>query len=67
MFTYPTTFPSTLKKRKGKLLMRMFWSIFFLGSMLLVGLDVRERRQTPQSSPSSPIAEGDAMGWPTPD
>lgn len=45
--------------------MKMFWTIFFLGSMLVVGLDVRERRQSAEFSPGTPIA-GDAMGHPTP-
>jgi hypothetical protein len=44
----------------------MFWTVFFLGSMLLVGLDVRERRQS--SSPLQPEvhAAGDPFGFPTP-
>ncbi|MEO8500317.1 MAG: hypothetical protein ABI565_05330 [Vicinamibacteria bacterium] len=49
--------------------MRMFWTIFFIGSMLLVGVDIAERRLSPERlSPdqSSAIADGDAMGVPTP-
>lgn len=45
--------------------MRMFWSIFFLGSMLLIGLDVRERRQSVELTPSTPVAT-DPVGFPTP-
>lgn len=51
--------------------MRMFWSIFFLGSMLLIGLDVRERRQSAFAEPSE-VPERtaptmtDPVGWPTP-
>jgi hypothetical protein len=46
--------------------MRMFWTIFFLGSMLLVGLDVRARRQASPASLATPIADGDPTGLPTP-
>ena len=46
--------------------MRMFWTVFFLGSMLLVGLDVVERRQSNALTPSISTAEGDAAGAPTP-
>lgn len=51
--------------------MRLFWSIFFLGSMLIVGLDVRERRRL-ASAPSSPLVDSevrtssDPFGFPTP-
>lgn len=45
--------------------MRMFWTIFFLGSMLLVGFDVRERRQTATSTPEVHTAN-DPFGFPTP-
>ncbi len=45
--------------------MKMFWTIFFVGSMLLVGLDVRERRLSAELSPG-PATAGDAMGAPTP-
>ncbi|MBK5254850.1 MAG: hypothetical protein JJE39_02345 [Vicinamibacteria bacterium] len=45
--------------------MKAFWTIFFLGSMLLVGLDVQERRHASQPNPTVPIA-GDATGAPTP-
>lgn len=45
--------------------MRMFWTIFFLGSMLLVGVDVIERRDLGRPGLSQPIA-GDPMGAPTP-
>ena len=45
--------------------MRMFWSIFFLGSMLLIGLDVRERRLSTTVEPYPPVAT-DPVGWPTP-
>ncbi len=45
--------------------MRMFWTIFFLGSMLLVGLDVRERRETSNLMPEVHTAN-DPFGFPTP-
>jgi hypothetical protein len=45
--------------------MRLFWSMFFLGSMLLVGLDVRERRQAAQTQVEAPVANG-PEGVPTP-
>lgn len=50
--------------------MRMFWSVFLLGSMLLIGLDVRERRQSAVggpvvAEPPLPVAT-DPVGWPTP-
>ncbi len=50
--------------------MRMFWSMFLLGSMLLIGLDVRERRQSVVGEPSvgepaTPVLT-DPVGWPTP-
>lgn len=45
--------------------MRMFWSIFFLGSMLLIGIDVLERRQSTVNEVPTPIAT-DPVGWPTP-
>ena len=47
--------------------MRMFWTLFFLGSMLVVGVDVLERRDstTLLTSPSQPVA-GDPLGYPTP-
>ena len=44
--------------------MRMFWTLFFIGSMLLVGYDVAERRLSPVRT--APVADGDAMGAPTP-
>jgi hypothetical protein len=43
----------------------MFWSIFFLGSMLLLGFDVIERRTSSQLVPGAPTA-ADAAGMPTP-
>lgn len=46
--------------------MRMFWTIFFLGSMLVTGIDIFERRQTTRPTPSQSVA-GDAMGNPTPE
>ncbi len=47
--------------------MRIFWTIFFLGSMVVAGLDVRERRQsTTQLVPGTVTAYGDALGVPTP-
>ena len=46
--------------------MRMFWTIFFLGSMLLVGYDVAERRARPERTPIAPVADGDAIPIPTP-
>ena len=45
--------------------MKIFWTIFFLGSMVVAGLDVRERRQSTQLVPDAVIA-GDAAGVPTP-
>lgn len=45
--------------------MRMFWTLFFLGTMLVVGADVRERREGARVAPSQPIA-GDPYGIPTP-
>jgi len=52
--------------------MRIFWTIFFLGSMLLVGVDTYERRQVPESPASSDISvsgatmETDPFAAPTP-
>lgn len=54
--------PSLLKESK---LMRMFWTLFFLGSMLVIGVDVFERRQTAVATPS-PYVAGDGWGAPTP-
>ena len=45
--------------------MRMLWTLFFLGSMLIVGVDVMERRGSERVMPGQPIA-GDPMGAPTP-
>ena len=50
--------------------MRAFWTIFFLGSMLLVGVDLvgqrgAARHSIEASAPEMPIA-GDALGLPTP-
>lgn len=45
--------------------MRAFWTIFFLGSMLLVGVDVMEQRQSPRNTTNHAVA-GDALGAPTP-
>ncbi len=47
--------------------MRMFWTLFFLGSMLLVGVDVMERRDPTArlTSPGQPIG-ADPTGYPTP-
>ena len=47
--------------------MRMFWTLFFLGSMLVVGADVFQRRDAASrvTTPSQPIA-GDPYGMPTP-
>lgn len=42
--------------------MRMFWSIFFLGSLLLLTADVVERRRTPE--PDLGLASYGAMGDP---
>jgi len=44
----------------------MFWTIFFLGSMLAIGIDVVERRNSPALAPSLATVEGDATGFPTP-
>lgn len=51
--------------------MRLFWSIFFLGSMLIVGFDVRERRRlanapSPLPAESEFRASSDPFGFPTP-
>lgn len=50
--------------------MKLFWTLFFLGSMLIVGLDVRERRKTPVSADSAlepgVPASSDPLGFPTP-
>ena len=46
--------------------MRMFWTLFFLGSMLLVGTDMVERRNSPRVRATAPVADGDANGYPTP-
>jgi hypothetical protein len=46
--------------------MRLFWSIFFLGSMLLVGVDVLQQRQSAPPAPNAAIADGDAIPIPTP-
>ena len=47
--------------------MRMFWTLFFLGSMLVVGADAFQRRDVANriATPSQPIA-GDPAGAPTP-
>ena len=47
--------------------MRTFWTVFFLGSMLLVGVDVMERRQAAVSGRiiAPPVANG-PEGLPTP-
>ncbi len=47
--------------------MRAFWTVFFLGSMLLVGVDVVERRQAAGSERIivPPVANG-PEGVPTP-
>lgn len=45
--------------------MRLFWSMFFLGSMLLVGLDIRERRHATLAGVEAPVANG-PEGVPTP-
>ena len=46
--------------------MRLFWTMFFLGSMLLVGADTVERRTSPRVKTMAPVADGDANGVPTP-
>lgn len=46
--------------------MRMFWTIFFLGSMLVTGIDVLGQRLTPLGTESQPAA-GDPLGNPPPD
>jgi hypothetical protein len=45
--------------------MRILWTIFFLGSMALVALDIRERRVSEPSLSGSPVAT-DPFGYPTP-
>ena len=50
--------------------MRLFWTIFFLGSMLMIGLDTRERSHavasTAPATSTFSIGGGDAVGVPTP-
>ncbi len=46
--------------------MRMFWTAFFLGSLLLIGLDVTERRQSPRTQPEAATMESDGVPVPTP-
>jgi hypothetical protein len=43
----------------------MFWTLFFLGSMLLVGTDVIERRNGVVLQTPPPVANG-PEGVPTP-
>jgi len=45
--------------------MRAFWTLFLLGSMLLIGFDVVERRRPLQIDPPPPVAN-DPGGYPTP-
>jgi hypothetical protein len=45
--------------------MRAFWTLFFLGSMLLIGLDVVERRQAVRAAAPTAVAN-DPGGYPTP-
>jgi len=45
--------------------MRAFWTIFFLGSLLLVGVDVVGRRQMTDGVPTPPTVN-DPTGFPTP-
>jgi len=46
--------------------MRIFWTLFFLGSMLVVGADVLERRDASRAfAPAQPIS-ADPLGAPTP-
>lgn len=46
--------------------MRMFWTTFFLGSMLLIGLDLTERRQSARTQPEAATMDGDSIPMPTP-
>ena len=52
--------------------MRIFWTIFFLGSMLLAGVDTYERRQERETSQSQDLSgvhatmETDPFAAPTP-
>lgn len=46
--------------------MRLFWSLFFLGSLLLLSFDVVERRQSPEETPGISNALGDPWAPPTP-
>ena len=52
--------------------MRMFWTMFFLGSMLLVGVDVTVRRQAASRVDAGAAVEtpmmddNDPFGAPTP-
>ena len=55
--------PSHQKKETTE--MRMFWTLFFLGSMLVIGVDVFERRQAQGTTTSLSVA-GDGWGAPTP-
>lgn len=45
--------------------MRAFWTLFFLGSMLLIGVDVVERRRPVLVDPPPAVAN-DPVGYPTP-
>jgi hypothetical protein len=48
--------------------MKAFWTLFFLGSMLLVGVDVLQRREGASrlAAPSQPSFSTDPAGVPTP-
>jgi hypothetical protein len=66
-----TTQQDKSRKEKETHIMRIFWSIFFLGSMLLIGLDVRKQADAQQDKASSQLVPGgptaaDATGFPTP-
>ena len=47
--------------------MRVFWTLFFVGSLLLIGADVRERRESTQTTTGPVVNDAsDAGPIPTP-
>lgn len=46
--------------------MRVFWSIFFVGSLLFLSLDVAEKRREPEETPVMSHSFGDPYAPPTP-
>ena len=60
-----SSYPTPIKQKIGTSTMRAFWTIFFLGSMLLVGINVFQRRQDPLMTHEM-HADNDPAGIPTP-